>query len=101
MNLARYFVLSTGKEWLVTLDGSVMGRYPSRTEAIEAAIIMADLMGAMQYDADVVLEAEPGSALETVWTYGRDGRPTTIHQRKAILEKPRKHVWLVQRGEAA
>ncbi len=101
MNLARYFVLSTGKDWLVTLDGSVMGRYSSRTEAIEAAIIMADLMGAMQYDADVVLEADPGSALETVWTYGRDGRPTTIRQRKAILEKPRKHVWLVQRGEAA
>ncbi len=101
MNLARYFVLSTGKDWLVTLDGSVMGLYTSRTEAIEAAIIMADLMGAMQYDADVVLEAEPGGTLEMVWTYGRDGLPMPIHQRKAILEKPRKHVWLVQRGEAA
>ncbi len=85
MNLARYFVLSTGKEWLVTLEGSVMGRYLSRTEAIEAAIIMADLMGAMQYDADVVLEVEPGGALETVWTYGRDVLPTPIHQRKALL----------------
>jgi hypothetical protein len=101
MNLTRYFVLSTRKEWLVTLEGSVMGRYLSRTEAIEAAIVMAHLMGAMQYDADVVLEAEPSGALETVWVYKRDGLAMPIHQRKASFDKPRKHVRQVQRGEAA
>ena len=101
MNLARYFVQSRGNEWLVTFEGVVMGSYPSRTEATEAAIVMADLMGAMRYDADVMVEAEPGGALEMAWAYGSGRAPAPMPQRRTAAEMPRPHVHLVQRGEAA
>ena len=101
MSLARYFLLQAGSDWLVTLEGRVMASYPSRTEAMEAAIIMADLMGAMHYDADVVVQTEPAKSLELVWTYGVDKLPTPVARRKMDAEKPKRHVHLVQRGEAA
>jgi hypothetical protein len=101
MSLARYFLLQAGDEWLVTLEGRVMGRYPSRTEAMEAAIVMADLMGAMHYDADVVMQTEPAKSLEFVWTYGVDKLPRAAARRRAEAEGPKRHVHLVQRGEAA
>jgi hypothetical protein len=101
MHLARYFLLSSGKEWLVTLEGRVIGRYPSRTEATEAAVVMADLMGAMHYDADVVIESEPDGALELIWVYGEDLLPRPVGPRIPDKAAPRHHVRLVQRGEAA
>jgi|SRR5688572_23912101 hypothetical protein len=101
MSLARYFLLRAGNNWLVTLEGRIMVSCASRTEAVEAAIVMADLMGAMHYDADVMVEQEPGKALELIWTYGRDKLPATAARRKAEAQKPRRHVHLVQRGEAA
>ena len=101
MSLARYFLLRAGDEWLVTLEGRVMATCASRTQAIEAAIVMADLMGAMHYDADVMVEPEPGESLELVWTYGRNKLPSAMAKRKAEAEKPPRHVHLVQRGEAA
>jgi hypothetical protein len=101
MNLARYFLLSSGNEWLVTLEGRTIGRYRSRTEATEAAVVMADLMGAMHYDADVIVQAEPGGPLELVWAYGGEGVAKPVGRRAAEAGKPRRHVRLVQRGEAA
>jgi len=101
MNQARYFVLSRGDEWLVTFEGAVMGRFPSRTEAAEAAIVMANLMGAMRYDADVMVEAKPGDRLEVIWAYGQGRVPTPKSPRKGAAEMPRRHIHLVQRGEAA
>jgi len=101
MSLARYFLLRAGNDWLVTLEGQVMVSCASRTEAIEAAIVMADLMGAMHYDVDVMVEEEAGKSLELVWTYGRDKLPPAIAKRKAEAQRPRRHVHLVQRGEAA
>jgi hypothetical protein len=101
MNLARYFVLSSGEEWLVTFEGAVMGRYPTRTEATEAAVVMANLMGAMRYDADVMVEAALGGRLEVIWVYGQGRLPTPKAKRKGTPEMPRRHIHLVQRGEAA
>jgi hypothetical protein len=101
MNLARYFVLSRGEEWLVTFEGAVLGNHPSRTEATEAAIVMANLMGAMRYDADVMVETEPGGRLEAAWVYGNERVPVPASPRKSMTEMPRRHVHLVQRGEAA
>ena len=101
MSLARYFLLRAGNDWLITLEGRVMASCASRTEAVEAAIVMADLMGAMHYDADVMVEEEPGQPLELVWTYGHSKMPAAIAKRKAEAQKPRRHVHLVQRGEAA
>jgi hypothetical protein len=68
--LARYFLFPVESEWIVTLEGRVMTRCATRTEAIEAAVIMADLMGAMHHDADV-MKLEAGS-LDLIWTYGQD-----------------------------
>jgi hypothetical protein len=73
MSLARYFVFERGPGWLITLDGAAIGRHPSRAAAINSAIVMADLMGSMKHDADVMLEAD--GRLEVAWTYGVDSLP--------------------------
>jgi hypothetical protein len=108
MGLARYFVVPTSSGWMVTLDGRTIGRYPTRSEAADAAIVMANLMGAMQHDADVMLEREPGAPLELIWTYGVDALPT---QRIRSATRPpaannanaafKRRVKRIQRGEAA
>ena len=72
MGLARYFVVRQNKEWLVTLEGRAMARLDTQPQAVKSAIVMADLMGAMHHDADVMVEDEPGAPLRLVWTYGQD-----------------------------
>lgn len=73
MSLARYFVFERGPNWLVTLDGAPIGRHDSRSSAVKSAIVMADLMGSMKHDADVMLSAD--GRLEIAWTYGVDSVP--------------------------
>lgn len=99
MSFARYFLLRRNGMWLVTLEGRVMARCATRTEAIEAAATMADLMGSMHYDADVVVEADDGSGLEVVWSFGRDDVPRKTDKRGTAAVHP--HIRLVQRGELA
>lgn len=65
---ARYFVFERKGHWLVTLDGAPVGRHPSRPAALISAIVMADLMGSMQHEADVMIEED--GALAVAWTYG-------------------------------
>ncbi|HQZ13288.1 MAG TPA: hypothetical protein PK286_10425 [Devosia sp.] len=102
MDLARYFLMRVGDRWCVTLDGRLIASYPTRTRATSAAVIMADLMGAMHYDADVVVDMGHGLPLELVWTYGRDQVPP---RRPRAVESPEAEthpgVWQVQHGEAA
>ena len=64
----RYFVIPHGENWLVTLEGRRMARVATRREAINSAIVMADLMGSMGHDADVMLGE--GEKLVLIWTYG-------------------------------
>ncbi len=73
MSLARYFVFERDDAWLVTLNGGAIARHESRTDAVNSAIVMADLMGSMKHDADVMLEA--AGRLELAWTYGKDAVP--------------------------
>jgi hypothetical protein len=73
VSLARYFVFERGHDWLVTLDGAPIGRHQHRLGAVASAIVMADLMGSMKHDADVMLEAD--GRLEVAWTYGVDSVP--------------------------
>jgi hypothetical protein len=73
MSLARYFVFTLGGEWLVSLDGTLIGRHSSRESALSSAIVMADLMGSMRHDADVIME--DGGRLDITWTYGLDPLP--------------------------
>ena len=72
MGLARYFVVRQNEEWLVTLEGRAMARHGTQPQAVSSAIVMADLMGAMHHDADVMVEDGPGAPLRLVWTYGQD-----------------------------
>ncbi len=73
MSLARYFVFEAGGEWIVSLDGAPIARHASREAATRSAIVMADLMGSMQHDADVMLEAD--GRLDVAWVYGRHPLP--------------------------
>ena len=74
MSVARYFVFHCDGEWTVALDGAPLGRHASRPAALNSAIVMADLMGAMQHESDVMLEAD--GQLQICWTYGVDPVPT-------------------------
>jgi len=71
--LARYFVFLNGDRWIVVLDGMTVGSHASRAEALQSAIVMADLMGSMRHEADVLLEAD--GKLDFAWTYGVDALP--------------------------
>lgn len=73
MSLARYFVFERHGDWIVTLDGVPLGHHSSQPVALNSAIVMADLMGAMRHDADVMVERD--GTLEIAWTYGVDPMP--------------------------
>ena len=73
MSLARYFVFEGEHDWLVTLDGAPLGRHVDRAAAVQSAIVMADLMGSMRHDSDVMVERD--GRLEIAWTYGTDTPP--------------------------
>lgn len=73
MSLARYFVFKSRDRWVVVLDGITVGRHSNRDAALHSAIVMADLMGSMQHEADVLLEAD--GKLDFAWTYGTDRLP--------------------------
>lgn len=100
MGEVRYFLIPADGVWLVTLEGRVMARCASRTEATEAAMVMADLMGSMHYDADVMVQKDAGEPLELVWSYGRDKLPRKLRKTASSEPAPRPHMRLVQRGEA-
>ena len=74
MSLARYFVFPRDAQWIVALDGAAIAIQPDRRAAISSAIVMADLMGSMHHDADVLVEGEDGK-LDVAWTFGRDALP--------------------------
>ena len=78
MSEARYFVFPRGEAWIVTLDGMPVGRHPSRDDAVQSAIVMADLMGSMRHDADVMVQDD--GRLDVVWTYGVDPIPGVIEE---------------------
>ena len=99
MRMARYFLLRQGENWLVTLEGNTMARCASRTEAVECAIVMADLMGSMHHDADVMAENDSG-ALELLWSFGRDRIPRKLRKRREPEPAAARHVKIVQRREA-
>jgi len=73
MALARYFVFQRHDRWLVMLDGMLVGAHAERGEALQSAIVMADLMGSMRHEADVLVEAD--GRLDFAWTYGVDALP--------------------------
>lgn len=101
MGEVRCFLVPADGAWLVTLEGRVMARCASRTEATETAMVMADLMGAMHYDADVMAQTNASTPLELIWSYGRDKLPRKLRRKTKRQPAPHPHIRLVQRGEAA
>jgi hypothetical protein len=87
MGHARYFVIPHADRWLVTLEGRTMAQLAAKQQAINSAIVMADLMGSMGHDADVMLNE--GEKLAVIWTYGestfRGSRP------RKVAMRPRSH----------
>ncbi|HEX4298071.1 MAG TPA: hypothetical protein VHZ56_08605 [Devosia sp.] len=73
MSVARYFVFPRERDWVVMLDGQPIGHHGSRKQALNSAIVMADLMGSMRHDADVMVQDEDG--LRLAWSYGQDPLP--------------------------
>ena len=69
MTLARYFVFQQDDTWIVGFEGRIMAHFVTKTAALDSARGMANLMGAMHYDADVMVE---DNGLHHVWAYGRD-----------------------------
>jgi hypothetical protein len=92
MGHARYFVMPHATHWLVTLEGRTMAHVATKKEATNSAIVMADLMGSMGHDADVMLEE--GEKLALIWTYGeskfRGSRPRKVNAPR--LRNSRSHV---------
>ncbi|HEY9012606.1 MAG TPA: hypothetical protein VIN06_16485 [Devosia sp.] len=84
MGHVRYFVIPHDENWLVTLEGRRMARVATRREAINSAIVMADLMGSMGYDADVMLDE--GEKLTLIWIYGKN-RVRGSHPRRVVPRK--------------
>lgn len=70
MAYVRYFVVPHGHHWRVALDGRTMAHVAKQSEALTSAIVMADLMGSMGHEADVMLD--DGKSLNLAWTYGVD-----------------------------
>jgi hypothetical protein len=97
MGLVRYFVVKQEDEWLVTLEGRTMAIHRSQSQAISSAIVMADLMGAMHHDADVMVEDSPGEGLRLVWTYGQDKVPVAPIRVLQVVPS-HSHVKRVQRA---
>lgn len=79
--LARYFVFRQSGRWLVSFEGRVMAHFATKAAALDSARGMANLMGAMHYDADVMVE-DSGRPLDLVWSYGRDPLVSPARRRK-------------------
>lgn len=80
MTLARYFVFHQDATWIVGFEGRIMAHFLTKTAALDSARGMANLMGAMHYDADVMLEE--GGPLQQIWVYGRDPLISPARRRK-------------------
>lgn len=95
MAYVRYFVVPQGHHWRVMLDGRTMAHVAKQSEALTSAIVMADLMGSMGHEADVMLD--DGETLTLAWTYGVD--TAKVSERRNVSppsrRQDRSHVRLV------
>jgi hypothetical protein len=96
MTLARYFVFQQDDMWIVGFEGRVMAHFVTKAAAIDSARGMANLMGTMHYDADVMVD---DNGLHHVWAYGRDKliSPARRARKKPQLQPlPHDHSLIVQ-----
>jgi hypothetical protein len=75
MNHLRYVVVRREVEWKIVQGGRrYSGSYPSKGQALCAAIEFAEKDGCAGHLVEVLVGHEDGHFL-TEWTFGRDARP--------------------------
>jgi Uncharacterized protein conserved in bacteria (DUF2188) len=74
MPRAQYFVTQSKGEWKVRAGYRYSGPYPSRREALRAAIDFAERDGQAGRAAEVLVQG-PDRLFRPAWTYGRDPYP--------------------------
>jgi hypothetical protein len=67
----RYCVVPSGEHWAVKLNGKVLGTFSERSEAIRAAITVANNAGQHGVASEVLSQA-PNGETHPIWIYGRD-----------------------------
>jgi hypothetical protein len=72
MQLDRYLVVPVGDWWAVQLGSAILGAFPQKGEAIQAAITVAVSSGKFGAQAEVVTQGPEGEFMP-IWTLGLDG----------------------------
>ena len=72
MPLDRYFIVPVDDRWAVQLEGSILGAFPQKGEAIQAAITVALSSGKFGAQAEVMTQGQEGE-FTPIWTLGLDG----------------------------
>jgi hypothetical protein len=67
----HYFVVPSGDHWAVKLNGKVLGTFSERSEAIRAAITVANSAGQHGIESRVLSQSSTGET-HPIWVYGRD-----------------------------
>jgi hypothetical protein len=75
MARAQYFVTHRHGEWKIRAGYRYSAPYPSKAEALRAAIDFAERDGQAGRDAEVLVQGND-RLFQPVWTYGRDPYPT-------------------------
>jgi len=71
MEQDRYIVVPCGEHWAVKLNGRVLGTFSERSDAIRAAITVANNSGQHGVPSEVLSQAPTGET-HPIWVYGRD-----------------------------
>jgi hypothetical protein len=75
MNHLRYVVVQREEEWKIVQGGRrYSGSYPSKRQALSAAIEIAEMDGHAGRRVEVLVRHEDGHFL-TEWIFGRDPHP--------------------------
>ncbi len=68
----NFIVVQSPDGWLIRFNGSNLGTFESRSEALRGAISVADKAGKSGVQAQVLTEDDSGVA-HPIWVFGRDG----------------------------
>lgn len=87
MHSARYVVLNQDGHWKIVQGGRrYSGSYPSKMQAMCAAIEYAERDGGAGFEAKVLVRHEDGRFI-TEWMFGHDARPTADARPTVFLDK--------------
>lgn len=67
----RFYVLFDQGQWRIKFGDRKIGPFPSRQDAINAAIEAAQGSGCIGHETEVLVEDEDGS-FPVIWSYGQE-----------------------------